>query len=322
MEIPFFKEIRAHQNILISGCGGGFDIAHGIFLYLYLKERGHNVTLANFSFTYLDQTECIEIKAGCFEVTRSSSFKQNHEINYFPEKYILEWLYEMYQIEEKMYAFSFDLGVVPLKENYQFIIDKHNIDAVILVDGGTDSLMFGDESNNGTMVEDVGSILAATETTVPTQYLMSIGFGTEHHYGLNHYDCLENMALFIKEKGFKGCVSITNTMKEGQDYLDMGNYVNQKQQHQSVIVNSVMSAMQGGYGNLSLFYEENQKNESGFYINPLMLICWFYDTHVIANHIKFRTKALQTMTNRDLSQVYRLYRAMNKLRIDQKIPLS
>lgn len=43
------------QNILIAGCGGGFDIYSGLPLYFDLKAMNKNVYLANLAFTDLSR---------------------------------------------------------------------------------------------------------------------------------------------------------------------------------------------------------------------------------------------------------------------------
>ena len=55
-KIPIFQELESSKNILISGAGGGFDLFCGIPLYFNLVAQGKKVTLANFSFTWLNET--------------------------------------------------------------------------------------------------------------------------------------------------------------------------------------------------------------------------------------------------------------------------
>ncbi len=50
------------------------------------------------------------------------------------------------------------------------------------VDGGTDSLMRGDESGLGDPIEDACSILAASKLrTLRHKFLISIGFGADRY---------------------------------------------------------------------------------------------------------------------------------------------
>lgn len=42
------------SNILICGCGGGYDVFSGLQLFFDLKAMGKEVFLANLAFTHLD----------------------------------------------------------------------------------------------------------------------------------------------------------------------------------------------------------------------------------------------------------------------------
>lgn len=319
MEIPFLAKMKKAQKILLAGAGGGYDIANGVFLYLYLRAQGCEVYLANLSFATVGYSDCEEWTPGCYEVLRTSNISEDaRHSDYFPEKHILEWLYEVHGESPKMYAFSNQIGVLPLTNAYQKIIDEHDIDTVVLVDGGTDSLMFGDESGVATIVEDACSMLAATETNIPNIYLMSIGFGVENFHKLNHYACLENISTLTKLDAFLGCLSLTKNMKEGQEFLALTDYLNNHLNHQSIVVNSIAHAMRGEYGD---FHHSKRTKNSEQYINPLMPICWFFEARAIAQKIVFRERALDTYTMQGVVQAYRLYYATHTLRPDMKIPL-
>jgi hypothetical protein len=51
--IPFINRLEKSQNVLIAGCGGGFDVFAGVPLGQHLKARGMSVAFASFSFTNL-----------------------------------------------------------------------------------------------------------------------------------------------------------------------------------------------------------------------------------------------------------------------------
>jgi hypothetical protein len=53
-----------------------------------------------------------------------------------------KWFREKEKMEVPVYMFV-RTGVKYLKEAYEAVCKKHNIDTIILADGGTDSLMFG-----------------------------------------------------------------------------------------------------------------------------------------------------------------------------------
>jgi Protein of unknown function (DUF1152) len=81
--------------------------------------------------------------------------EQSNEIPYFPERWLAEWLAARGQACP-IYAFA-KSGVRPLSAAYRLIMERHDIDLILLVDAGTDSIIFGDEPGLGTLVEDAVS---------------------------------------------------------------------------------------------------------------------------------------------------------------------
>jgi hypothetical protein len=63
-----------------------------------------------------------------------------------------------------------------------------------LVDGGTDSVIFGDEPGLGTVTEDAGSIIANCSAGGDRTLLASIGFGIDHFHGISPHLLLENVS--------------------------------------------------------------------------------------------------------------------------------
>ncbi|MDR2678889.1 MAG: hypothetical protein LBB51_05565, partial [Zoogloeaceae bacterium] len=95
MQIPFFTALSRADTVLIAGAGGGFDIASGIPLYLHLAGLGKKVVLANLSFAALSATGCEEVSPGAYRLTNvmdEAIAKLTEALDYFPEKFILEWL--------------------------------------------------------------------------------------------------------------------------------------------------------------------------------------------------------------------------------------
>jgi hypothetical protein len=130
--------LEKSKRILVAGCGGGFDACAGISIAQHLRAAKKDVTLANFSFTNLWLCGGERITPTMWRVDESSS-----EIPYFPEK----WLAERFAARGQptsIYAFA-KSAVRPLSAAYRLIRERHEIDLVHLVDGGTDSILFGDE---------------------------------------------------------------------------------------------------------------------------------------------------------------------------------
>ncbi|MEJ2622770.1 MAG: DUF1152 domain-containing protein [Candidatus Thiodiazotropha sp.] len=312
MQIPFIQELTISNSILIAGAGGGFDIVHGLPLYLYLRSLDKKVVLANLSFTELQQSECTEVFAGTYQITG-----QSKSLAYFPEKNILNWLYCRNE-SPSMYAFSNEMGVVPLWEAYSYIVDSHAIDTLILIDGGTDSLMFGDETKVGTIVEDSCSIVATSELSIDRKYLAAIGFGVEHN--IDHHSCLENIATLIKTGNYMGALSLTDSMPEGKAYIDLVEYLNATMtEHESIVSNSVASAMHGEFGD---FHPTKRTQNSVQFISPLMSIFWFFRIEGIIAQLRFASEIKDTTTMYEITKKIQKFRYLNKHRSYKNIPLK
>ncbi|NLS96343.1 MAG: DUF1152 domain-containing protein [Planctomycetaceae bacterium] len=153
-ELPFFAELENSQRILIAGAGGGFDVFTGLPLYFLLKASGRDAYLANLSFSSLPDSVGRRLAPGLLEVTADS---QGYAY-YFPEQVLASWFRQQGE-EVSIYSFH-RMGVKPLLAGYRELVRELNLDTVILVDGGTDSLMRGDEAGLGTPFEDMASVAA------------------------------------------------------------------------------------------------------------------------------------------------------------------
>jgi hypothetical protein len=94
---------------------------------------------------------------------------------YFPEKQLSAWFRGRGQAVP-VYCFE-RLGPKAVAEAYRALVAKLNVDTIILVDGGTDSLMRGDEEGLGTPQEDVTSIAAVHSLPIARKMLVCLGFG-------------------------------------------------------------------------------------------------------------------------------------------------
>ncbi|MCW5206119.1 DUF1152 domain-containing protein, partial [Desulfobulbus sp. F5] len=154
--LPFFDELKTSDNILIAGAGGGFDVFSGLPLYFTLRDQGKKVFLANLSFANLAEATGTRIAPAALLVNADSQLPDGDL--YFPEKYLCEWFRT--QGEDIEICCFHTVGVLPMQEGYECLCRKWNIDTIILADGGTDSLMRGDEADLGTPQEDMVSIAA------------------------------------------------------------------------------------------------------------------------------------------------------------------
>lgn len=271
----------------------------GLPLYFALRREGKNVFLANLSFTHLPDKTSSTFCEMCVRVTHDLKLKTSDH-GYFPEYYLTQWLKDRFGENVPVYAFHRETGVAQLSNAYSKIISKHGIDAIVLVDGGTDSLMFGFEERMGTPTEDQTSIVAVSSLEeVPVKLLACIGFGVDTFHGVSHGLFLENVATMEQEGGYFGCFSVPQHSTEGQRYIE-GYKAVAKCMQPSIVCASVTDAMQGHFGN---YHSTPRTGNSRLFINPLMPIYWTFDLPKLAAQIPYREKLLKTKSAFEVMRV-------------------
>lgn len=304
LNLPIFDQVSSCKSILIAGMGGGFDIFCGLPIYFELKERGLNVHLANYSFTDLDELKNgIELTDSLIGVTAAvETF-----IPYFPEGYLARWLKEKRNDDTTIWCFK-KTGVHPLLENYRKLVQHLSIDAIILIDGGVDSLMHGDEAQLGTIVEDSISLVAVGELdNVPVRLSVCIGMGAEQD--IAYAQVFENIAQLAEAGAFLGSCSLSKRFASYEAYEEAVLFVqSQPYQDPSVINSSIVSAVQGNHGNFHLTAKTKGSHLS---ISPLMAIYWFFELSAVAERNMFYSQIRYSMTFRDaflnLSQIRMMF---------------
>ena len=133
---PLFAALAPARSILIAGAGGGFDVYAGLPLAFALWHGGAAVHLASLSFS---QPELIDRDAWVAEHAAAVRPDTDSPDWYFPERTLARWLATQ-KLPSTVYAFP-PLGVQPSRAAYRYLVDTLDIDAVVLVDGGTDVLL-------------------------------------------------------------------------------------------------------------------------------------------------------------------------------------
>jgi hypothetical protein len=310
--IPFISRLEKSQNVLVAGCGGGFDVFAGIPLAQYLRARGKGIAFANFSFTDLWMCGGERIAPTLWRVDRQTS-----ELPYFPEKWLAEWLNRNGK-PAPVYAFA-KSGVVPLSSAYEWIMREHQIDLVVLVDGGTDSVIFGDEAGIGSAVEDAVSILAVNTIAGERAVLAALGFGIDHYHGVSHHAFLENVATLTRDGGFLGAFSLQSGTPEADGFLDLVDYANQRQPvHRSIVCNSIASALRGEFGD---YHATSRTSGNELFINPLMSQYWTFDVPSLVRRVGYANQLVVTEQMEDAKRVIKLWRETVESRPRRAIPL-
>lgn len=311
-QIPFFKHLQSSKRILLAGAGGGFDIFTGIPIYFALTALGKEVTLANLSFTDLSRTNSELLFNACYKVHANDRLIDGGD--YFPEKVLCQWFAHQ-GIPLSVYAFR-KTGVRPLRDAYKQIARIHGIDTVVLMDGGTDSLMFGDEESLGTPHEDICSMAAAFRSGITHQFLLSIGFGIDHFHGVSHYRFLENVALLAKEGGYLGMWQLMKEMSEAKQFISAVEFANEKvASRPSIVCNSILSALLGNYGDVHF---SGRTAGSHLWINPLMTAFWAFDLRKVIDRIEYYPLIKDTNSMGELSGILQEYRSNLKTKRKHK----
>lgn len=310
--IPFLQRLDSARHVLIAGVGGGFDVYAGVPIATYLLERGCSVVFANLSFSNLWDCGGERVDPNTWRIDANSK-----EMPYFPEKWLAEWLVRR-SCKAPVYAFA-KTGVEPLRAAYRVLLEQHPVDLVVLVDGGTDSLIFGDEPGLGTVVEDAVSVIAACNAAPDRTLLAALGFGVDHFHGVSHYSFLENVARLTQAGGNLGGVSLVQGTSIADAFLDLVDYANQRQpQHRSIVCNSIASALRGEFGD---FQATNRTSGTELFINPLMTQYWTFAAERVVEHMEFAAALAKTTTFAEASLKIEMHREWVEPRPRKPLPL-
>jgi hypothetical protein len=315
--IPFFSTLEPSQRILIAGAGGGFDLFCGLPLYFALQDSGKQVFLANLSFTTLPPEPHARLAPALLPVTANTPC----QVDYFPEHHLADWFRHIGS-ESTIYCFE-RVGVQPLLEAYRVLVEHLAIDTIILVDGGTDSLLRGDEVSLGSPHEDAVSLTVVDALPVERKLLVCLGFGVDRHHGVCHADCLEAVAYLTQFGGYLGMFSLTNDMPAVQQYRAATEAVFQAMPgHESIVNSSVLAALDGQYGD---YHATQRTRGTRLWINPLMPVYWCFEVAPVAARLLYRSDLWLTQSYADVWQVIGAFRsrcaAARALRPRSDIPL-
>jgi hypothetical protein len=300
------------RRVLVAGAGGGFDVYAGLPIYHRLRTLGVEAFLANLSFTHLEGTSGRRLTQALYAVEAEST---GSEI-YFPERTLARFLSQG-KDGVTVYAFQ-KLGVAPVREGYAYLAQLLQLDGIVLVDGGTDILMRGDEQNLGTPVEDVTSLAAVSEVAVPTKMVACVGFGIDAYHGVCHANWLENVAALVSRGAFLGASALLKSMPEVQLYMDAVAHAESAGLRQPSIVNgSIVSAIEGRFGD---YHRGARTQESVLFINPLMSLLWIFDLRAVAGQNLYLNRLSSTQTNWDVHLAIANFHSSVSHRTVQTIP--
>lgn len=314
--LPFVDRLNESSNILIAGAGGGFDIFSGLPLYFALKQEKKSVHLANWTFSEILTGNGAPARLAEHLVKVDADSKGEY---YFPERYLCEWFRSK---GENLSVYCFEpCGTQQLKRSYELLSKALEIDTIILVDGGTDSLLRGDEEDLGTPEEDMTSIAAVTQLQVKTKILACLGFGIDAHHGVCHAHVLSTIAEQTKKGGFLGALSLMKSMPEVKQFSNAMRFVfnRMKDDDPSIVISSILSALDGEFGD---YHTTDRTVGSELFINPLMTLYWFFELNTLASSILYMDELKAANDAIEAVRAIKSYARKNvTLRAWRKIPL-
>lgn len=310
---PLFTRLESAESVLVAGAGGGFDIYAGLPVALSLLHQGKRVQLANLSFSAVEGLPLESWLAP--DVAAVTPDTAPHQV-YFPERTLAQWL-ALHRYPSTVHAFS-RVGVQPLRAAYRALIERYEIDAVVLVDGGTDILMRGDESGLGTPEEDLTSVAALAGIDGPERLIVSVGFGVDAYHGVSHGLVLENIAALERAGAYLGAFSVSRSTREGALFVDAVAHAQERTpDHPSIVNGSIAAAVQGSFGDVQF---TSRTRGSELFVNPLMSLCFAFELEGVARRCLYLDRIEDTHLIRQVSSAIELFREEVRTRAPRRIP--
>ncbi|RZU75678.1 hypothetical protein EV384_4237 [Micromonospora kangleipakensis] len=310
---PLLAALEGSARVLIAGAGGGFDVYAGLPLAVSLRAAGRRVHLANLSFT---QLELLDLDVWAAENVAAVTPHTAGPDDYFPERALARWLAAQ-DLPSTVYAFP-KVGVQPLRAAYRQLVDILGVDAVVLVDGGTDILMRGDEAGLGTPVEDMTSLAAVAGLDVPVKLVVCLGFGIDAYHGVNHSQVLENIADLDRDGAYLGALSIPGASREAELYRDAVAYGQAATPlRPSIVHGQIAAATRGASGDIHV---TRRTRGSTLFVNPLMAVYFSFDLAGLARRSLYLDRLEHTVGMRQVASRIDDFREEVERRVPRAFP--
>ncbi|MFI6095492.1 DUF1152 domain-containing protein [Lentzea sp. NPDC051213] len=193
---------------------------------------------------------------------------------------------------------------------YRDLVKRLGVDAVVLVDGGTDILLRGDEQHLGTPHEDMTSLAAVAGLSGLTKIVVSLGFGIDAHHGVSHAHVLENLAALDRDGAYLGALSIPRDSAEARAYTEAVRTAQEATPLAPSIVNGqIAAALRGEFGDVQF---TSRTKDSELFVNPLMGVYFSVDLDGLARSVHYLPKLEGTRTAFDVALAIEEYREDNE----------
>ena len=313
--VPF--TLPEASSVLVVGAGGGFDFVCGLPIALELEARGHEVHIANYSFTNLRTVTNAKAHSECLlEVTADSG----SDDEYFPEKYLAMW----FRIHRKSFRSVWCLGkyaVPQTLESYRYLVNRLKIHTVVCVDGGVDGIFRGDETDLGTPSMDAVSVISASLCGAESRIYASVGFGTEGAEGqVCHAQALQRMAELVAADASFGVGTILRNTATGRDFLGAVDFIfgQMSPVRRSIMVSSLVASINGAFGHTVVHPKTEERPP---WLSPLTSLVWYFEADAVAKNKLFYEEALRAKSLSELSDAIEAKRREFGVQPPSSIPI-
>jgi hypothetical protein len=280
-----FDRLGSARTILLAGCGGGYDVLGAIPLYHQLRARGIRVEFASLSFSYLNGLEATQDgqHPNLYAVTTRAATERA----YCPEAWLARWLDTEYGGAHTIWSFD-KTGVRPLARAYAALVERLAIDAIILIDGGIDAVLRGDETSLGTPSEDLATLAAATMDPKVPILMACVGMSAELRDGIQHAQVFERFAELSRANAYLGAEALIPRTPACDAYVRAVEYVFAGQMHQkrSHVHSVITRSVAGEFGGVA----------PHVWLSPLSSMYWYFDALEVARSHKFLDDLRETDT--------------------------
>ena len=213
--------------------------------------------------------------------------RTGHDAHYAPEVHVCSFLDERLPAGRPHFVYAYharDFAVPVLTEFYRQVVAEHAIDAVVLVDGGTDSLVSGLEHGLGDPIEDAVSVQSvAALTHVGLRILVNVGLGVDRHNGVSDHASLGAIAELIREGGVRGALALEREDAGYAFYRDAIRHVFARQGFHSVVSGAILGAAEGDFGAERVPTAlAGRVSRGSLFLWPLMAMLWAFDVEAVA----------------------------------------
>ena len=308
---PILARLEDARTVLLAGAGGGYDVMGCVPIALELATVGKQVHLASWGFLRLNRV--LERRgeaptSGPVRVTSADA----QEDEYTPEPWLARWLAENTELEPAVWCLP-QSGVKSVKTCYEQLTGALDIDAIVLVDGGIDLILRGDESSIGTPAEDLTSLAAVRSLDVPTKLIACVGLGAELRDGIPHEQVFARIAELTALGGFLGPAGLRGHIECAGRYEEAVQYVfgHQQDVKRSHVHSVITRAMDGEFGAVA----------EHVWLSPLLPLMWYFDLDAVADTHLFLDELQWTETLLDVVRYIEGLRRGVDIRPKTSIPI-